>query len=299
MSRVRYDRLPTERRHPHSRDLDRLSPEQLIALMNREDARVVRAVARQRRQIARAIELIAHGLQCGGRLFFLGSGTSGRLGVIEAAECPPTFHTKPSLVQAFIAGGRSSVFRSQEGAEDRGNDARALVQQRIHTGDVVVGIAASGVTPFVTTGLREAAKQGAGTILITCNPRAVSAAHIRIRLSVGPEVLTGSTRLKAGTATKLVLNMLTLGAMVQLGKTYGNFMVDVRPTSQKLRARAVRIIQTLTRCSEPDAARLLQAAHGQVKSAVVMAAHDLGYSAARRRLARTGGSLRHALSQRR
>ena len=215
---IRYHHLPTEQNHPRSRDLDRLSPEQLIALMNREDARVVRAVGRSRRAIARAIELIAHGLRCGGRLFFLGAGTSGRLGVIEAAECPPTFHTKPSLVQAFIAGGRRAVFRSQEGAEDRGRDARALVRQRIHTGDVVVGIAASGVTPFVTAGLREAAKRGAGTIFITCNPRAVSPAHIRIALSVGPEVLTGSTRLKAGTATKLVLNMLTLGAMVQLGR---------------------------------------------------------------------------------
>src|SRR3989338_7800847 len=201
MPRVRYDRLPTEQTHPRSRDLDRLSPGQLIALMNREDARVVRAVARQRRQIARAIELIAHGLRCGGRLLFHGAGTSGRLGVIEAAECPPTFHTPASLVQAFIAGGRRAVFRSSEGAEDRAADARTLVCRRIRSGDVVVGIAASGVTPFVTAGLGEAAKRGAGTIFITCNPRAVSPAHIRIRLSVGPELLTGSTPLKAGTAT--------------------------------------------------------------------------------------------------
>ncbi|MDP3704072.1 MAG: N-acetylmuramic acid 6-phosphate etherase [Candidatus Omnitrophota bacterium] len=292
---IAYDRLPTEQAHPRSHALDRLTPEQLVMLMNREDARVVRAVARSRRAIARAIELIAHGLRCGGRLFFLGAGTSGRLGVIEAAECPPTFHTKPSLVQAFIAGGRRAVFRSQEGAEDRGRDARALVRRRIHTGDVVVGIAASGVTPFVTDGLREAAGRGAGTILITCNPRSTAPAHIRIALSVGPEVLTGSTRLKAGTATKLVLNMLTLGAMVQLGKTYGNLMVDVRPTSKKLRARAITMIRQLTRYSEPDAARLLHAAHGQVKSAVVMSAGDLGYAAARRRLARASDSLRRAL----
>ena len=299
MSPVPYHRLPTEQRHPRSADLDRLSSEQLIALMNREDARVVRAVRQQRRQIASAIHLIAHGLRCGGRLFFLGAGTSGRLGVIEAAECPPTFHTKPSMVQALMAGGRRAVFRSQEGAEDRAEDARRLVRRRVRTGDVVVGVAASGVTPFVTAGLAEAAKRGAGTILITCNPRAVSAAHICIRLSVGPELLTGSTRLKAGTATKLVLNMLTLGTMVRLGKTYGNLMVDVRPTSNKLRARAVTMIRQLTRCSEPDAARLLQASHGQVKSAVVMAAQDLDYPAARRRLARTGGSLRHALARRR
>ena len=295
--RVRYDRLPTEQTHPRSRDLDRLSPEQLTALMNREDARVVRAVERQRRQIARAIELIAHGLRCGGRLFFLGAGTSGRLGVIEAAECPPTFHTSPSLVQAFIAGGRRAVFRSQEGAEDRTVDARRLVRRRVRTGDVVVGIAASGVTPFVTAGLGEAAKRGAGTILITCNPRAVSPAHIRIRLSVGPELLTGSTRLKAGTATKLVLNMLTLGAMVQLGKTYGNLMVDVRPTSRKLRARAQQLIQRVGRCSEREAADLLTAAHGRVKCAILMAAQDVSYATARRRLSRAQGSLRATLHE--
>src|SRR3990167_770785 len=269
MARVRYDRLPTEQAHPRSHALDRLTPEQLVMLMNREDARVVRAVARQRRAIARAIELIAHGLRCGGRLVFLGAGTSGRLGVIEAAECPPTFHTPPSLVQAFIAGGRRAVFRSAEGAEDRAADARTLVRRRVRTGDVVVGIAASGVTPFVTAGLAEAAKRGAGTILVTCNPRAVSTAHIRIRLSVGPELLTGSTRLKAGTATKLVLNMLTLGAMVQLGKTYGNLMVDVRPTSRKLRARALRIVRELTGASAPSAARLLRRAAGRVKVAVL------------------------------
>ena len=241
-----------------------------------------------------SIEIIK-GCTCGGRLFFLGAGTSGRLGVIEAAECPPTFHTTPSLVQAFIAGGRRAVFRSQEGAEDRGRDARALVRQRIHTGDVVVGIAASGVTPFVTDGLREAAKRGAGTILVTCNPRSTAPAHIRIALSVGPEVLTGSTRLKAGTATKLVLNMLTLGAMVQLGKTYGNLMVDVRPTSKKLRARAVRIIQTLTRCSPRHAESVLQLARGRVKPAVVMLAQGLTYAAAKKQLAQHHGVLRRAL----
>jgi len=296
MSRVRYDRLPTEQRNPRSVDLDQLSPEQLISLMNREDARVVRAVARSQGSIARAIRLIAHGLRCGGRLVFLGAGTSGRLGVIEAAECPPTFHTSPSLVQAFIAGGRSSVFRSQEGAEDRAADARRLVRCRVRTGDVVVGIAASGVTPFVTAGLAEAAKRGAGTILITCNPRAASAAHIRIQLSVGPELLTGSTRLKAGTATKLVLNMLTLGAMVQLGKTFGNLMVDVRPTSKKLRARAARIVQTVAGCSEPVAAHCLRQAQGRTKLAVLMAARQLSPPAARRRLSEARGSLSRALT---
>src|SRR3989338_2319864 len=297
MPRVRYDRLPTEQRHPRSADLDRLSPEQLIALMSREDARVVRAVARSRGAIARAIRLIAHSLRCGGRLFFLGAGTSGRLGVLEAAECPPTFHTPASLVQAFIAGGRRAVFRSQEGVEDRTDDARRLVRRHARTGDVVVGIAASGVTPFVTAGLSEASKRGAGTILITCNPRAVSLAHIRIRLAVGPELLTGSTRLKAGTATKLVLNMLTLGAMVQLGKTYGNLMVDVRPTSRKLRARAQQLIQRVGHCSEREAVDLLTAARGRVKCAILMAGQDVSYATARRRLSRAKGSLRATLHE--
>ena len=292
---IRYDRLPTEQRHLRSVDLDRLSPEQLISLMNREDARAVRAVTRSRRQIADAIRLIAHGLRCGGRLLFLGAGTSGRLGVLEAAECPPTFQISPATVQAFIAGGRRAVFRPQEGAEDRGADARALVRRRIRSGDVVVGIAASGVTPFVTAGLAEAAKRGAGTILITCNPRAVSTAHIRIPLSVGPEILTGSTRLKAGTATKLVLNMLTLGVMVRLDKTYGNLMVDVRPTSNKLRARAARIIQTVAGCSEHTATRCLHQARGRTKIAVLMAARHLSTPAARRRLSAARGSLRRAL----
>jgi len=292
---IPYARLPTERRHPRSTHLDRLSPEALVSLMNREDARVIRAVSSQRRKIATAIRLIVHRLRCGGRLFFLGAGTSGRLGVIEAAECPPTFHTAPSLVQAFIAGGRGAVFRSREGAEDRAADARRLVRRRVRTGDVLVGIAASGITPFVTAGLAEAARRGAGTILMTCNPQSTASAHIRIVLSVGPEVLTGSTRLKAGTATKLVLNMLTLGAMAQLGKTYGNLMVDVRPTSRKLRSRAMTIVRQLARCSEHEAARALRAAHGQVKTAVVMSAGDLGYAAARRRLARASDSLRRAL----
>lgn len=264
--------------------------------MSHEDARVIRAVRRQHPQIARAIRLIVQRLRGGGRLFFLGAGTSGRLGVLEAAECPPTFHTQPSLVQAIMAGGRGAVFRSREGAEDRRGDARRAVQRRIRRGDVVVGIAASGVTPFVAEGLRAARQRKAQTVLLTCHPRSAIAADVRIALAVGPEILTGSTRLKAGTATKLVLNMLTLGAMVQLGKTYGNLMVDVRPTSRKLRARALGIIQSLAHCSPREAANHLRAAHGHVKTAVVMATHGLASSAARRRLAHARGVLRRALA---
>ena len=292
---IRYDRLPTEQRHPRSRTLDRLPARHLLRLMSHEDARVVQAVERQHSQIARAIRLIATMLRRGGRLFFVGAGTSGRLGVIEAAECPPTFHTAPSMVQAIIAGGRRAVFRSQEDAEDHRGRARAAVHRRVRRGDVVVGITASGVTPFVTEALQTAARLGASTVRITCHPRAASTADVHIALSIGPELLSGSTRLKAGTATKLVLNMLTLGAMVQLGKTYGNLMVDVRPTSRKLRARAIAIIRSVTHGSERAAARALRAARGNVKLAILMARRNLTYDAARRRLAQVDGSLRRAL----
>ena len=287
---------PTEQPHPASRNLDRLPLPALLRLMNREDARAVRAVSRRLPQIAQAVRLIGRTLTRGGRLFFVGAGTSGRLGVIEAAECPPTFSTDPSTVQAIIAGGRGAVFRSREGAEDDCASARTAVRRRIRSADVVVGIAASGVTPFVAEALEGAARRGARTILVTCHPRPAARADITIVLAVGPELLTGSTRLKAGTATKLVLNMLTLGTMVRLGKTYGNLMVDVRPTSRKLRARAVRIIQSLTHRSERSAEAWLRKARGRVKLAVLMASRGLTHAAAQRRLARANGSLREALT---
>ncbi len=294
---IHYARLPTEQANPRSHNLDRLSVPRLLRLMNDEDREAVRAVHRQLPSIARAIRLITQALRGGGRLLFIGAGTSGRLGVIEAAECPPTFHTNPSLIQAVMAGGRSAVLRSQEGAEDDRAAARAAVRRRVRRGDVVVGIAASGVTPFVDEALRAATRLKVRTILITCHPRATARANIRIALDVGPEVLTGSTRLKAATATKLVLNMLTLSTMVQLGKTYGNLMVDVRLTSRKLRARALGIIQILTRCSPVEAARHLRAARGRVKVAVLMAARRLTYASAVKRLARVNGSLRRALER--
>jgi N-acetylmuramic acid 6-phosphate etherase len=293
--RVRYDRLPTEARHPAAVALDTLATPALLRLLVTEEAQVTRALRRAQPALARAVSRIHASLRRGGRLFFLGAGTSGRLGVLEAAECPPTFHTPPRLVQALIAGGRAAVFRSREGAEDDRAAAARAVRRRVRAGDAVVGIAASGVTPFVDAGLRAAAGRRAATVLITCHPRAPIPADVRIVLAVGPEVLAGSTRLKAGTAAKAALNMLTLGAMVRLGKTYGPLMVDVRPTSRKLRARAVRIIQTLTGAGAPAAARYLQAAGGEVKPAVIMARHGVSAAAARRRLARTGGSLRRAL----
>ena len=293
--RVRYRQLPTEQRHSHSDELDRLPTIELLRLMHREDAHLTRAVGAALPTIARATRLIVSSLEQGGRLFFIGAGTSGRLGVLEAAECPPTFSISPSLVQAIIAGGRNAVFRSREGAEDTRSEARTTVRQRVRRGDVVVGIAASGVTPFVDEALRTASHRGARTILLTCNPQALIPAECRIILSVGPELLTGSTRLKAGTATKLVLNMLTLSTMIRLGKTYGNLMIDVRPTSRKLLARARHIVQSVLGCSEDTAAIALRNARGHAKAAILMAAEPLSYHTACRRLNEARGSLREAL----
>ena len=293
--RIRYDLLPTERSHPRTSDLDRLAPLALLRLMHREDLRAVRAVDRALPRIARAVRLIADALRRGKRLVFIGAGTSGRLGVLEAAECPPTFHTPPAMVQAIHAGGRGAVFRSREGVEDDRFAARRAVTRRVRAGDVAVGIAASGVTPFVEAALRTAARRGACTILVTCHPRPAIPADVTIVLATGPEVLTGSTRLKAGTATKLVLNMLTLGAMVRLGKTYGNLMVDVHPASRKLRERAVRLVHSLTGQPQRAAASSLRAARGRVNVAVLMIERRLSYPVALHRLRQSGGSLRRAL----
>ena len=296
--RVRYERLATERVDPRSADLDRLSPLRIARLMNRADRRAVHAVGRAAPAIARAIELIVRALSRGGRLVFVGAGTSGRLGVIEAAECPPTFDTPPALVQAVIAGGRGAVFRSVEGAEDDGS-AGARQMRRARAGDVVVGIAASGVTPFVHGALGEARRRGAATVLVTCNPDVPRrSARIVIALAVGPEVLAGSTRLKAGTATKLALNTLTTGAFARLGKVHGNRMVDLRPRSAKLRARALRLVAELGGVKEREAARLLDASAGSAKLAIAMARLGLSAGEARRRLRAAAGSLRRALEGR-
>ncbi|HEX9780795.1 MAG TPA: N-acetylmuramic acid 6-phosphate etherase [bacterium] len=292
---VRYNRLPTEQPLSASRRLDSLPPRRLLRLMHEQDLRAVRAVGRQLAAVERAVRLISDTLARGGRLLFLGAGTSGRLGVLEAAECPPTFGTRPDQVRALIAGGRGAVFRSREGTEDRREEAARRVRRTAKRGDVVVGIAASGVTPFVDAGLRAAARAGCATILLTCHPKARIPCTVRIPLAVGPELLTGSTRLKAGTATKLALNMLTLGAMVRLGKTYGHLMVDVRPASRKLRARALDIVRTLTGCSRARAGRALRQTRGGVKPAVVMLRLGVTAAEAGRRIALARGSLRRAL----
>ena len=298
MRKIRYGRLPTECPNPRSRNLDRLSPTAIARLMNRADVGAVRAAARAVPAIARAVDLIVASLSRGGRLIFVGAGASGRLGVLEAAECPPTFDTAPSLVQAVIAGGQRAVFRSAEGAEDDAAQGAREIRRRARAGDVVVGIAASGVTPFVQAALAAARRAKAATVLVTCNPRVPRrAARVVIVLATGPEVLAGSTRLAAGTATKLVLNTLTTATFARLGKVYGNRMVDLRPRSAKLRARALRLVSEIGRVSEREASRLLAGAGGSAKLAILMARLRLPVVEARRRLRTAAGSLRSALER--
>ena len=302
--RRRFESLATERANPASRRLDTMTPLEIARLMNQEDRRAVAAVGRQARAIAKAVSLITSALTRGGRLFFVGAGTSGRLGVLEAAECPPTFGTPPRMVQAIMAGGRASVFRSREGAEDDARAARRTVRARVKAGDIVVGISASGVTPFVAAALHEARHRGAGSVLVACNPDVRRGAGRRgrrgrrrrgidvvIAPSAGPEVLAGSTRLKAGTATKLVLNTLTLASMARLGKVYGNRMVDLQPRSAKLRDRARRLVRDVGRVSPSRAAALLRAAGGRVRVAIVMARTRASADAAARALHDAGGVL--------
>jgi N-acetylmuramic acid 6-phosphate etherase len=246
------------------------------------------------------VEIIVAAFRMGGRLFYIGAGTSGRLGVLDASECPPTFGTDPEQVQGIIAGGREALVRAIEGAEDHPEDGAAALRERGFTAkDVLVGIAACGVTPFVRGGLEEARRLGAGTVFVTCNPdhQGLPEADVVIGAAVGPEILTGSTRLKAGTATKLILNSLTTTAMVRLGKCYGNLMVDLTCTNRKLRLRSIRILRQLCGIGEDEARRTLDAAGGELKAAILMARRDLSRDAALARLAQHGGILRLALGE--
>jgi N-acetylmuramic acid 6-phosphate etherase len=272
MTRARN--LPTtEKRNPSSASVDTLSTQAVVDLINAEDTIVPQAVATQREQIAAAVDMIVDRFRSGGRLFYVGAGTSGRLGVLDASECPPTFGVKPSLVQGIIAGGRQALVRSVEGAEDHREDGAAAIDaRRVSAKDTVVGLAACGMTPFVHGALQRARQIGAGTIFVTCAPEAVRSipAQIIINPVVGPEVITGSTRMKAGTATKLVLNALTTTAMIRLGKVYGNLMVDLKAVNKKLRDRSVRIVVEVTGLSRQRASVLLARAEGRVKAALVM-----------------------------
>jgi N-acetylmuramic acid 6-phosphate etherase len=296
-SMKRFARLPTEQNNPRSRRIDRMPTARVLRLINREDAAIARAVAKTIPQIEKAVDNLVRSMKNGGRLFFFGAGTSGRFGIMEAAECPPTFNTAPSQIQAFMAGGRMSVFRSKEGAEDRGDAATLLVRKHVRPGDAVIGIAASGITPFVDAALRAARAKKAATVLVTCNPRHArkSPAQVTIAVATGPEVIAGSTRLKAGTATKLVLNMLTVATMVRIGKVFGNRMVDLQPRSAKLQARATRLIMDLAGVSLPRAAELLKLSGGNAKTAIVMAAQKIDRAQAVRRLQANDGHLYKSL----
>ncbi len=263
----------TEKRNLRSANIDELSTFQIVDLINSEDTLVPSAVAKERKRIAVAIDLIVERFRKGGRLFYVGAGTSGRLGVLDASECPPTFGVRPSLVQGIIAGGRRALVRAIEGAEDRADDgAEAINRKQVKATDVVVGLAACGMTPYVHGALKRARRIGAGTIFVTCAPEAKKhiPAEIIINPVVGPEVITGSTRMKAGTATKLVLNTLTTAAMIKLGKVYGNLMVDLQAVSEKLRDRSLRIVMDMTDLSRPQAKKLLTRADGRLKVAIVM-----------------------------
>jgi N-acetylmuramic acid 6-phosphate etherase len=271
--RSKWQTLATEAENPGTRDIDMLSVTSVVGVMLGDNRRVLAAVQKARTRIARAAEMAAAAVMSGGRLIFVGAGTSGRLGVLEAAELPPTFGIEPGRALAIMAGGSAAVRRAREGVED---DAvagrRAMAALRPSPDDLVIGISASGVTPFVTSAMARARASGARTVGITCNANSElrKLARVVIVLNVGPEVVAGSTRLKAGTATKIVLNMLTTAAMVRAGKTYGNLMVDVRSNSDKLRDRARRIVETTTGLDAVAAGALLRRARGDVKAAILM-----------------------------
>jgi N-acetylmuramic acid 6-phosphate etherase len=292
------DHLQTEARNPASTRLDELTPLEIVRLMNAEDGRLVPAVASQAEAIARAVEVIADRLREGGRLVYVGAGTSGRLGVLDATECPPTFNSPPGQVVGLIAGGPAALTRAVEGAEDHPEyGARDLEELGVSARDVVVGIATSGRTPYVLGAVAFARRQGAFTVGVACNTDAELNAAVELPIVpvVGAEVLSGSTRLKAGTATKLVLNILTTGAMVRLGKTYGNLMVDLRATNSKLRARTNRIVRQLTGLSAEQADELLHRCGGELKTALVAQLARVTPEEARGRLTAAGGEVRKAL----
>ena len=292
--------LTTEAINPALADIDALDTETRLRLMNAEDATVAAAVGLEIPSIARAVQRAAASLRAGGRLLYVGAGTSGRLGVLDAAECPPTFGVAATVVQGLIAGGEGAMFRAVEGAEDDPDlGAAAIIEADVSEKDTVVGISASGQAPFVLGALRQAVKRGAATVALTNNrPSEVEAvAAVTIAVVVGPEVLAGSTRLKSGTAQKMVLNMISTGAMIETGKTYGNLMVDVQATNRKLQARAIRIVRQVTGAGAERAGAALLAAGGSAKVAIVTLQTGATPEEARQRLSHTGGFLRRALAE--
>jgi N-acetylmuramic acid 6-phosphate etherase len=298
--RSKWQSLPTEAINPSTLSIDKLSADDIVELMISEDRKVLAAVQRERERIALGVEMIATALRKGGRIVFVGAGTSGRLGILESAEMPPTFSTNPALVQAIMAGGRGAIFTPKEGVDDNFEEgSRSITRLRPTRRDIVVGVSASGMTQFVRGALTQARKAGARIIFVTCDPATELQTFVDLTIApgVGAEVIAGSTRLKAGTATKLVLNMLTTGAMVKIGKTYGNLMVDVQANSEKLKDRARRIVNIVTGLDYDEAGKLLKKAHGNVKAAIVMQKTGLPYTKALSRLRRAHDSMREAIGE--
>ncbi len=290
--------LTTEQRNPRSMNIDHASVEEILKIINTEDHRVPEAVKEELSYVAQAVEIVTTALRCGGRLFYVGAGTSGRLGILDASECPPTFGTSPEVIQGIIAGGKKAVFRAQEGAEDVASDgADALLSAGVCAQDVVCGIAASRRTPYVVGAIAKARELGCKTLFITCNPRSTFDIEVDVAICVvvGPEVIMGSTRMKSGTAQKLVLNMITTASMIRLGKVYQNMMVDLQMTAEKLTQRSRRTVMTVTGLSYEDASKALAAANGHVKTALVMILGDVSKDEALSRLEKSNGFVRGAL----
>jgi len=292
------DAGPTEKNNPHSAHIDSLSAFKIAQIINRQDQKVALAVRSQLKTIALAMAMVQEALERGGRLFYVGAGTSGRLGILDAAECRPTFGISLNTVQGIIAGGKKALWKSAEKAEDNPEaGAEAIRRAQVQAQDVICGISASGKTPFVRGALAEAGKRKARCILVTCHPSPpiVPRGGVVINPSLGPEVIAGSTRMKAGTATKMILNMITTGAMIRLGKVYGNLMVDVKPSSAKLKDRAERIVMAVLECPRSRARKLLRSARNQTKVAIVMGAKGCNLREAARLLKQGKGRLRKVL----
>lgn len=294
-------KLSTEQRNPNSMDIDARSVKEILEIINNEDKTVPLAVEKEIPYIEKAVDIIVSALKNGGRLLYFGAGTSGRLGVVDASECPPTFGTPYGLIEGFIAGGKEAMFRAQEGAEDHESNGAADVQQaNVTSKDVVCGIAASRRTPYVVGAVKKAKELGASTLYITCNPREnfnIKEVDVAICPFVGPEVIMGSTRMKSGTAQKLVLNMLTTCSMIRMGKVYENMMIDLQMTNKKLVERSKRIVMTITGVSYEEASSVLESAGGHVKTALVMILADVEFEEAKIRLQNSDGFVRQAINK--
>ena len=295
---IDLSKLTTEQRNPKTTAIDEASALEIVKLINAEDQTVPKTVKKILPDISRAILVIANHLSHGGRLFYIGSGTSGRLGILDAAECPPTYSTPPEMVQGIIAGGTPAIFQAREGAEDSESaGAEDLKKQKLTNLDVVVGLSASGRTPYVIGALKYAQQTGSYTIAVTCteNPETAAAANLSLTAVTGPEAVTGSTRMKAGTAQKLILNMLSTGSMILMGKVYGNLMVDLQCTNNKLKARAKHILMEASGCDGETADKLLEQSHGAVKPAILMHLAGIDYETAMQKLKEHQGRLKQAL----